>query len=358
MHETIESDGEDAESKSRVLVTGGTGFFGANLVRNLSRRGHFVRVLDCVPLAGRAESVEMVTGDVRDAELVAGAAEDVDYIVHCVAVQPVSRSRRSVFKDVNVTGTRNVLDAARRHAVRRVVHVSSSAVYGLPRETPITEATPFNPVCDYGRSKVASERLCRRARSQGQDVVILRPRVLLGEGRLGIYHLLFNWIADKKPVFLIGAGDRPFQALSVHDLVSACLLALFGATPNEDFNLGAAEYASFRADVNALLRHAGSPKRVIAVPAVLAKTGLWALDTLDLSPLTAWHYLTADAAFFFDCSKAEQMLGWKPQVSNAEMLRQSYDWYVANRRRVDPDVGTTHTKSLAQRAFRVLKVFA
>ncbi|HMJ13143.1 MAG TPA: NAD(P)-dependent oxidoreductase [Polyangiaceae bacterium] len=345
--------------QARVLVTGGAGFLGAHLVRALSGLGHSVRVLDSAPIPEHAsERVERVQGDVRDSELVSRVAAGVDYIVHCVAVQPVSRSRRSVFKDVNVMGTRNVLEAARHHGVRRVVHVSSSAVYGLPRESPITEATPFNPICDYGRSKVASERLCRRFRSLGQDVVILRPRVLLGQGRLGVYHLLFNWIADGKPVFFIGSGDRPFQALAVQDLVSACLLALFGDTPNQDFNLGAAEYQSFRGDVEGLLRHARSRKRIVPVPAVLAKTGLWALDVLDLSPLTAWHYLTADAAFFFDCSKAEQLLGWKPAVSNIEMLCESYDWYVANRRRVDPDVGTTHTKSLAQRAFRLMKVFA
>jgi nucleoside-diphosphate-sugar epimerase len=200
--------------------------------------------------------------------------------------------------------------------------------------------------------------LVRRFRTRGLDCVILRPRVLLGRGRLGVYHLLFNWIADRKPVFLIGSGNQPFQALAGTDLVSACVLALSEGVSNEDFNLGASEYGTFRQDIQALLDHARSKRRIVAVPALLAKAGLFGLDVLDLSPLTAWHYLTADAAFFFDCEKARRMLGWRPEVSNFEMLRDSYDWYLENRARVDPDVGTTHTKSLSQRAFRVMKALS
>jgi nucleoside-diphosphate-sugar epimerase len=353
----VESAG--GSSGPRVLVTGGAGFFGSRLTSELVRRGYLVRVLDLVsPQLVDTASVEVVLGDVRDRALLDRAMREIDCVAHCVAVQPVSRSRRSVFQAVNGFGTANVLEAALRHGVRRVVHLSSSAVYGLPRELPIAESTSFRPLCDYGRSKVEAEMHCRRFRDYGVDVVILRPRVLLGRGRLGVYHLLFNWIADNKPVFIIGSGDRPFQALAVSDLVTACVTALFGSSGNEDYNLGASEYGTLRGDIEALLDHAARPRRIVPLPCAIAKPALFALDHMDLSPLTAWHYRTADAAFFFDCRKAGRLLDWAPVVSNAQMLKDSYDWYVENRAPADANVGSTHTQSLAQRAFRILKALA
>ena len=185
----------------RVLVTGGAGFVGRFLVTALAEAGIGVRVLDVEPFpvtertAGR---VEIVLGDVRDPGIVSFVCRDVDRVVHCAAMQPVSRSRRRTLWEVNVGGTRNVLESALCHGVRRVIHISSSAPYGLPQELPIDEQTPFHPVCDYGRSKLEAERVCRRYRSFGLDVVVLRPRVLIGPGRLGIYQMVFNWVADER----------------------------------------------------------------------------------------------------------------------------------------------------------------
>jgi nucleoside-diphosphate-sugar epimerase len=170
--------------------------------------------------------------------------------------------------------------------------------------------------------------------------------------------MLFNWVADRKPIYMLGAGDRPFQALGVDDLVDACLLALDGSPKNESYNLGASRYGSFRSDVEALVRYAGTGASVVPLPAAPARAALWLLDTLDLSPLTAWHYRTADAEFHFDCSKAHTRLGWRPTLSNTEMLCAAYEWYVAHRVRVDRDPGVTHTKSLPQRALRLIKALS
>jgi nucleoside-diphosphate-sugar epimerase len=293
---------------------------------------------------------------VRDREAVEAATAGVGTIVHCVAAQPVSRSKRSVLHDVNVRGTASVLAAALRHGVRRVVAISSSATYGLPLATPIHEYTRFNPVCAYGRSKVDAEHVCRRYRSLGLDVVILRPRVLLGSGRLGVYQMLFNWIADGKPIYIVGSGRQPFQALSVHDMVEACLSALDGDCDNQDFNLGACRYDSFRRDLRRLMDYAGNRKPIVSLPAVPAKALLATLDACDLSPLTAWHYMTVDASFYFDCSKAWELLGWMPRHGNIDMLIESYDWYLNHRSEVDRDYGVTHKNSVPQRALRWLKL--
>lgn len=344
----------------RVLVTGGAGFLGNSLVRRLVAEGYRVSVLDRVPLRDAlvARDVDFALGDVRDPGGVARAAQGVDAIIHCVAVQPVSRSRRSLFTDVNARGTENVLEAALRGGARRVVHLSSSAPYGIPRSVPITEVTPFAPICEYGRSKVLAERACGAARRRGLDVVILRPRVVIGPGRLGVYQMLFNWVADGKPIYTLGAAHRPFQALAVDDLAEACLLALSSQRPGEDYNLGTDRFGSFRSDLEALTRHAGTGARTVSLPAAPVKAVLSVLDALDLSPLTAWHYRTVDVEFHFDCGKARDLLGWTPKIGNVEMLRAAYDWYVAHRRAVDRDLGRTHTQSLPQRALRVIKALS
>ena len=346
----------NAAFEQSVLVTGGAGFLGQHLVRRLLDEGRHVRTLDILPRAPDADRrAEYSQADVRDARAVEAAMTGISSVVHCVAAQPVSRSGRAVLHDVNVRGTARVLDAALRHGVRRVVAISSSAIYGRPLSCPLDEHTRFNPVCAYGRSKVDAERVCRRYRSLGLDVVILRPRVLLGSGRLGIYQMLFNWIADTKPIYIVGSGMQPFQALSVHDMVEACCQALERDCENQDFNLGACRYSSFRQDLRRLMDHAGNRRPIVSLPAAPAKAVLATLDALDLSPLTAWHYLTVDASFYFDCSKAWEVLGWMPRHANLDMLIESYDWYLEHRALVDPRYGITHRNSVPQRAFRWLK---
>ncbi len=340
-----------------VLITGGSGFLGIPLIKALLRQRYRVRVLDIEALnCPELESeVEFVKGDVRDGAIVEAVCGGARFVVHCVAVQPVSRSKREIFRDVNVKGTRNVLSASRRHRVERFLYISSSATYGVPREVPITERTAFNPVCDYGQSKAAAERLCNRFRADGLDVVILRPRVLIGEGRLGVYQLLFSWIADRKPIFILGSGKQKFQALGVNDMVQACLLAMRGACRNQDVNLGAMEYGTFRGDLRGLMDHAGNRSPIVSLPVAPARAALWSLDLLDVSPLTPWHYLTSNVAFFYDITKARTLLGWQPKVSNLEMLVASYDWYLSHRHTVDRDLGVTHRKSLRPRAFGIVK---
>jgi nucleoside-diphosphate-sugar epimerase len=314
-------------------------------------------VFDLVPPAD-ASPDEFQRGDVRDRTSVDRAVRGAELVIHAVAVQPVSRSSRRVFLDVNVGGTENVLAASREASVRRVIHLSSSAVYGVHQRSPLDEQSAFAPVCDYGRSKALSERIVAAERRRGLDVIILRPRVLLGAGRLGVYHLLFDWIADGKPVYTIGRADEPFQPLSVRDLARACRLALTSPRGNQDYVLGASRFSSFRDDLASLLAHAGSTRSIVPLPATLARAALGALDLLDLSPLTAWHYLGAGRPFFFDCSRAQAELGWSPEITTTEMLRESYDWYVAHRATADRRSGATQTHTVVPRALALLKALS
>ncbi len=339
------------------MITGGSGFCGVHLAARLIRDGYRVRILDTATLnMPRLEkSVEFVQADVRDASAAAKACEGIDVIFHMAAILPVSRSGRRTFYDVNVNGTVNILESSLKKKARRAVFISSSAVYGVPKEAPINESTRFCAVEDYGRSKIEAEKACRAYRKKGLDTVILRPRTILGKGRLGIFHILFNWIAEGDNIYLIGRGDNPIQFLSVGDFTEACALAIGAPCRDEDINIGADSFGTIREDLEGLIDYAGTGSGVVSLPAWPAKAALAVLDKVDLSPLTAWHYLTYDKSFYFDTGKARRALGFGPSYSNLDMLRESYDWYLARKEGVDAKIGVTHRHSAAQRMLRAFR---
>jgi nucleoside-diphosphate-sugar epimerase len=332
-----------------ALVTGGAGFLGLQLVRRLQDEGVAVRILDREPPDGTwlAGPVDFVVGDVRDPSAVDRAVRDADVVFHLAAVLPVAKAGRA-YDEVNVGGTRRLLEACQHHRVGRVVFVSSSAVYGIPRRCPVTEATPFRPLGAYGRSKARAEQVCREFQARGLDVMILRPRTVIGPGRGGILTLLFRYVAEGRRVYLIGRGSNRFQLISSEDLVEACIRAARAPIPGDDFNVGAIEYRTLREDLQGLIDYAGTGARLRPLPAWPVKTALWLLDHLGLSPLVDWHYRTPDKDFYFDIRKARVLLGWEPRDSNVQALIKGYEWYRTHRAEIDRRVGTTHRKSVRE----------
>ena len=216
-----------------VLVTGGSGYFGTVVVEQARARGDRVRVFDLnepAPASTPGEEVDFVQGDVRDREALRVACDGVDVVLHNVAQVPLARDRE-LFYSVNVIGTANVLLAARDAGVGKVVHTSSSAVFGIPDANPVTEATPGRPLESYGRAKLQAEMLCRDAVAAGLDVTIVRPRTILGHGRLGIIAVLFELVAEGAPVYVLGPGDNRYQFVHASDLADACHRASERAGP-------------------------------------------------------------------------------------------------------------------------------
>ncbi|UCC95834.1 MAG: NAD(P)-dependent oxidoreductase [Candidatus Omnitrophota bacterium] len=344
----------------KVLVTGGSGFFGVFLVRRLLDKKYRLKVLDAEDISNHEikEKIEFIKGDVRDKRIIKEICKDVDCVFHNAAVLPISRSKKRIFWEVNIDGTRNVLDASLCNKVKKTVFISSSAPYGIPQEIPITEDTEFNPVCDYGRSKIEAEKICNEYRDRGLDIIILRPRTIVGKGRLGLFQILYSWIADNKNIYIIGKGNNLFSFLSERDLVNACILSIEKDCKNEDFNLGTDRFRTVKEDLGELINYAKSSSKIVSLPAKLAKIILRALDIFNLSPFTAWHYKTPDKPFYFDITKAQKILGWQPEMSNFDMFKDSYDWYLSHREEVDFTFGITHTKSVRQRILKVLKSFS
>ena len=334
-------------------ISGGAGFLGLHLARRLLAEGHQVRTLDVVPLddAGLEHSVEELRGDIRDPDGVRALVAGADVVVHAAAALPIQASRASI-RSVNVGGTENVLHAAHDAGVRRVVFISSTAVYGVPEKHPIEESDPLVGVGAYGESKIDAEGLCRVA---AVETTIIRPKTFIGPERLGVFEILFDWIREGRRIYTLGKGYNHYQLLGVEDLVDAIVRA--GHEPKaarETFNVGATEFGTVRSDLQALIDHAGSSSRLQPIPVKPAELALRGLELMRVSPLAEWHYKTAHKDSFVDVTKAQQLLGWQPRLSNRDALIETYDWYLGNRERVGP-AGVTHRVPWNQQALGLLK---
>ncbi len=320
----------------RSLVTGSSGLLGACLVERLRARGTPLRLLDMVAPADAQTAAgprcEFVRADLRDRRAVLEACRGVDVVYHLAAGQRMKPQFAAMSEDeifaMNLAAVSHVLDAALEAGVRKVVHISSSGVYGIPRTVPCTEDHPQEPLGAYGRSKIAAEARCMEALARGLDVTIFRPMSLFGPRMTGVFLLLFDWVRQGKRVYLLGRGANRVQMTSAWDVADACILA--AERPESRgavMNLGADEPPTVRGQVEALIAHAGSPSGILALPAGLLRTGARVLEAFRLSPIVPEHYLLADTTFVLDTARAKAVLGWRPAYSNVHMTTEAYAWY-------------------------------
>lgn len=335
------------------LVTGGSGYFGSLLVRHLLAAGHQVRVLDLHDADDRPPEVEVLVGDIRDRDVVHAAVSGVDLVFHNVAQVPLARDRE-LLRTVNVDGTQVLLDACRAAGVGKVVHTSSSAVFGVPRANPVLPETVPSPAEEYGLAKLAAEWACLEAAAHGLDVSIVRPRTILGHGRLGIFGILFDWIADGVDVPVLGRGDNRYQFVHADDLAEVCLLAALRPGPMI-INAGTDRFGTMRESLESLCRHAGTGSHVRSLPAGATAGAMRAAASLGLAPFAPYHWIMYSKSMWFDIDHAREALGWQPQYSNEEMFAASYDWFIANRADTERSGVSHHRTSARQGALRAVK---
>jgi nucleoside-diphosphate-sugar epimerase len=343
----------------RVLVTGGAGFLGINLIRFLLARGHALTSLDLAAFEYpdvRAQ-IRVIRGDIRDRQAVRQAMEGARWVVHAAAALPLYTPED--IRTTDVDGTRCVLDEALAAGAERVVHVSSTAVYGIPDHHPLREEDRLHGVGPYGQAKVEAEALCLQYRAKGLCVPILRPKSFVGPERLGVFALLYDWAQDGRNFPVLGPGTNRYQLLDVEDLCAAIHLAgtLDAARVNDTFNIGAGEFGTLRGDYQAVLDRAGHGKRIVSLPAGPAIWTLRVLECLHLSPLYRWVYETVTEDSYVAIDKAERVLGFRPRYSNREALLRNFEWYLANRARFQHASGVSHRVPWKQGILRLAKAF-
>ena len=345
----------------KVLVTGGSGFLGINLIRYLRTKGvDEIRVLDIADFDYPEQSepwLKFLKGDVRDVAAVERSVEGCDVVVHCAAALPLY-SEEDIYT-TEVDGCRNVLAACRKFGCDRMIQISSTAVYGFPKKHPIYETDPIVGVGPYGHAKIEAEEICRAAIKEGYCVSIIRPKSFIGPERLGVFALFYDWAYTGHGFPMIGSGQNRYQLMDVDDLCGAIWSAM--TYPKDvvatEFNIGAKDFTTMKEDYQAVLDRAGHGKKIRGMPVKPLILILRILEKLHLSPLYPWVYETASTDSFVSIEKAEKLLDYKPKYSNKDALVRNYDWYVAHLSEFAGKSGVSHRVPWKQGLLAVAKLF-
>lgn len=344
----------------KVLITGGAGFLGLHLAYYFKRRRHEVSLLDIATFSQDeyGDKFTLHNVDVRNKRALSKVIKGKDLVIHAAAALPLW-SREDIFT-TNVDGTRNVMELSRKHKAKRVIHISSTAVYGVPEKHPILETDELVGVGAYGESKIQAEQICQDFMDLGMDITVIRPKTFVGTRRLGVFEILFDWVHDGKKIPVVGNGKNRYQLLDVDDLVAA--IYLFSKDNkkiyNDFFNIGAKKFTTVEKDVGALCKKAKSGSTIFPTPAVPIKWVLRALELVNLSPLYQWVYDTADKDSYVSITKLENTLKWSPKYSNAQALIKAYEWYLDNYDAIkSKKSGVDHTSGWKQGALAFFKRF-
>lgn len=336
------------------LVTGGAGFFGEIIVKELLLQGENVRCFDLNIPNITHPNLEVIIGDVRDEVLVNSILEGVNIVHHNIAQVPLAKDK-ALFWSVNYGGTGNLLKSSLKNNVKHFIYTSSSAVYGAPQQNPVNESSTKSPAESYGKAKLAGEELCKEYQYKGLNCSIIRPRTILGEGRLGIFQILFEWIYLDLNIPVIDKGNNQYQFIHAKDLANACIAAGKKNIGNS-YNIGAQDYGSMRDAIQYVIDNSDSNSKIKSVSSKYLEMGMNLASKLKISPLGNYHALMYGKDFYFDTSLAEKELNFSANYSNNKMFLESYQWYCANRDNIlnEKQNRSRHQSAIKQRILRLV----
>ena len=342
----------------RVLVTGGSGFFGGVLKRRLLQEGFAVVNIDLVADGDTHPNLKSVQGDIRDLTLLTTlfAGETFSAVYHCAAMLAHDTISDEMLWTSNVDGTRNVALACREAGVRKLIFISTNCLWAHNVGHEVAEEEPPHPVELYGRSKLAGEEAL--AAFPDLDIVTIRCPTIIDEGRLGLLAILFEFIQDGKRVWVVGDGSNRYQFIYAQDLATACLQAA-GYAGSNLFHIGSDHVTSLRQVYDAVIRAAGTRARVAQLPKAPTLAAMKLAHKLGVSPLGPYHYRMIAEDFIFDTTRIRAELGWRPTVTNDEMMVKAFRYYAASRAAIHArrDV-SAHSKPTPMGIIRVLKWFS
>jgi 2-alkyl-3-oxoalkanoate reductase len=325
--------------KQVVLVTGGTGFTGSHLVKRLLLRGHEVRVLDNQKGLFYDElaecGAEIVLGSITDRELVDQTVAGCNVVHHLAAAFRSVSDPKRVYWDVNVNGTRYLLEAAVKHGVQKFVYCSTQGVHGHIDNPPGNEEAPIEPEDYYQYTKYEGERVTQEFIDKGLNATILRPTAIYGPGDPGRWYMLFKF--TKKGRFLMfGNGKTTYHPVYIDNLVDAFEMAVERPeAAGQTYIIGDDKYYALSEIVKLVGSAQGKDVKIIRLP-------FWPLWLAALLCEVAWAPFRKSPPLFrrradwfrqvraFDISKAVNELGYDSKVDLCTGLAQTAEWYRAN----------------------------
>jgi len=320
----------------KCLVTGATGFTGRHLALALRRAGHEVRAL-VRPGSARDDlagaGIEVHEGQLVRSDDVMAAARGCDQIYHIAAVFRTAGHPDSYYRDVNVGGTVNVLEAGRKHGCERVIYCSTGGVHGHVEDPPADENYRLKPDDIYQVSKVEAEAAANAAIARGQPVVIFRPGAIYGEGDLRFLKLFRS--VQKRRFVMIGAGTTRLHMVHVDDLVAG--IELCGSRPQalgQTFLLAGPEAPTLNEIVATTADIVGVPRPRLHIPVWPVYTAGWLCEVACVPFGIDPPLHRRRVGFFthnrhFDIGKAVRMLGYAPAVDTRHGIERTVRWYAS-----------------------------
>jgi dihydroflavonol-4-reductase len=319
----------------KCLVTGATGFTGGHLARTLVRSGHNVRALVRPGSSASKElaqaGVEVVEGQLTSADDVKKAAAGCEQIYHIAAVFRTAGHPDSYYREVNVGGTLNVLEAARQVGCERVIHCSTGGVHGHIANPPADENYRFAPDDIYQRTKLEAEQEAVAAIKRGQRISIFRPGAIYGEGDLRFLKLFKS--VQKQRFVMIGSGNTRLHMVHWEDMVQGIMLC--GSSPNalgEVFIIAGPEAPTLNEIVATTADIVRVPRPKLRIPVWPVYTAGWLCEMICVPLRIDPPLHRRRVGFFthhreFDIGKARRLLGYAPRVSVREGIERTIGWY-------------------------------
>jgi len=319
------------------LITGATGFIGPYLIKRLISEGHVCR---CLVRPGsekkiqKSPDVEIVTGDITQAETLIGIADGMDRLLHLATLGHMSNFTvtEEMFTAINVTGSRNIMQEALKANVEKIVHCSSVAAMGICDEIPATENTPCTPHHPYGRSKLAAENTVREmVRQEGLPAAIIRFSMVYGPG--DSRDILKLTRMAKKGLFpKVGKRPKLTPLIHVDDAVEGLLLAAEKGRAGETYLITNVKSEPFDRIREIIQDALGSRKSALYVPEWAALTAAGFIEKtfglIGKSPPVARKNIESTLADrIFSVEKANRELGFEPKIDPEEGLRETVKWY-------------------------------
>jgi nucleoside-diphosphate-sugar epimerase len=320
----------------RVLVTGGTGFTGAALVLRLLKEGHEVRSLDYQKGIAFDElekgGAELVLGSVTDPDLVQKTVGGTDVVFHLAAAFREMDVPKKHYYDVNVNGTRNVMEAAKSHGVTKVVYCSTQGVHGHIANPPGDETSPIAPEDYYQETKYEGEVVVHEFMKNGMNATIIRPTAIYGPGDPGRFLMIYKRVY--KGVFpMFGDGKTYYHPVYIDNLVDAFLLTMDQETGRgETYIIADDEYLEIERLVEKVAQSMDRPVKIVHYPIIPLIVAGHVCEkackpfgiTPPIFPRRVDWYRQIRA---FKIDKAKQEIGYQPKVGIDEGLRKTADWY-------------------------------
>ncbi len=313
------------------LVTGGSGYFGTCLIKHLKSKGERLVNVDVLEPDPSTPQDAFYRVDITDSKKLEKIFKDerVDTVYNCAAkLAHTQTSEKELFR-VNLDGTASVYEACLKSNIKALVHISTNCLWCDGQSTEVDENHPTAPREAYGHSKLAAEKFLHQQNESALNVAIIRTPTIMGENRLGLISILFDFVNEGRNLWVLGNGENRYQFVWDQDLAEAVYL-LGSKKLSGIYHVGSDNVPTLNKLYSSLIEYASSSSKIVHLPAAPLRIFLKILHMVGLSPLGAYQQRMLSESFVFNTKKLRETTGWQPRRNNIDVICEAYAGFQKN----------------------------